>query len=92
MCVFQIFQKLYSWYQTAQSVTNACTFKVHFRETYGSDTSQLNNRITKKSVSYVQSQQYKHQNQVKDVVLMFLLLTLNIFYLFLESPLLTLNN
>ena len=35
-----------------------------------------------KDVKYVQSQQYKHQNDATDVVLVFLLLTLNIFHTF----------
>ena len=33
----------------------------------------------KKGVKYVQSQPWKHQNNVSDMVLVFLLLTLNIF-------------
>ena len=35
-----------------------------------------------KSVKYVQSPQWKHQNDVIDAVLVFLLLTLNIFHVF----------
>ena len=35
-----------------------------------------------RGVKYVQSQQLKHQNAVIDVVLIFLLLTLNIFHTF----------
>ena len=37
-----------------------------------------------RGVKYVQSQQLKHQNAVIDVVLVFLLLTLNIFHTFLN--------
>ena len=33
-------------------------------------------------VKYVQGQQYKHQNDVSDVVLVFLSLTLNVFHTF----------
>ena len=36
-----------------------------------------------KGVKFVQSYQWKHQNDVIDVVLLFLLLTLNIFHIFL---------
>ena len=35
-----------------------------------------------KGVKYVQSLQYKHQNDIIDVILVFLWLTLNILYIF----------
>ena len=38
-----------------------------------------------KGVKYVQSKQKKHQNDVNDVVMVFLLLTLNIFDTFLSD-------
>ena len=40
---------------------------------------KVNIRTTKKGVKHVKSQQYKRQDDVIDIVLVFLLLTLNIF-------------
>ena len=44
--------------------------------------------ISEQCVISVQSQQYRHQNNVNDVILMFLLLTLNEFHESLEFSLL----
>ena len=44
-----------------------------------------------KGVKYVQSKQKKHQNDVNDVVMVFLLLTLNIFDTFLSDSIIDLE-
>ena len=41
---------------------------------------KVNNKS--RGVKYVQSKQWKHQNNVSDLVLVFLVLTLNIFHTF----------
>ena len=43
---------------------------------------RVNSRNTRKSVKYVQSLQQKHKSDVDDIVLVFLLLTLNIIHTF----------
>ena len=43
---------------------------------------ELTIETLEKGVKYVQSWQQKHQNEVNDIVLVFLFLTLNIFYTF----------
>ena len=47
--------------------------------------SNLTTEILERYVKYVQSRQQKHRNNVNDVVLVFLLLTLNIFHTFFLS-------
>ena len=43
---------------------------------------KVNKKTIEKGVKYVQSQQKRHQNNVSNIFLMSLLLTLNIFYTF----------
>ena len=47
--------------------------------------SNLTTEILERYVKYVQSRQQKHRKNVNDVVLVFLLLTLNIFHTFKVS-------